>query len=233
MDMKRRIIALILIAAMTATFAACEAANISDIDNSEEVANISDTDNSEEVVSGYIVIDADEDSDIPQQAASNTHYYKTIKIIGDTYYISPNLAGVIECDFGFGEYLPTLTIQYNTTTGMAESAVYCNYYSYSSFDEDGNEFLQADLEALSTGEGDMLSRFSNFNTEVMEAEEIIKLSFDIDISTYNTYMDSVVNTYLLAGEQNIEGYKDSMNYNEEGENYCYETHYDLRLEWED
>ena len=79
----------------------------------------------------------------------------------------------------------------------------------------------------------MLSRFSNFNTEVMEAEELTKLSFDIDISTYNTYMDSVVNTYLLAGEQDIEGYRESMNLDGEGENYYYDTHHDLRLEWED
>ena len=199
-------------------------------DVSEQVAagdeSISDMD-------AQVFSEEQEDSDMSQQLDSNTHYYKTIRIIGDTYFISPSISGVIECDFGFEEYLPTLTIQYNTTTGMAESAEYCNYYPYASFDEDGNEFLQADLEALSTGEGDMLSRFSNFNTEVMEAEELTKLSFDIDISTYNTYMDSVVNTYLLAGEQDIEGYRESMNFDEEGENYYYDTHVDLRLEWED
>lgn len=174
---------------------------------------------------------------------TDKHYYKTVRIIGYADAMMPSITGVMENIFGFGEYLPTITFHYNTESGMAESAEYSTYYSYSPYED--NEFLQSDMEVLSSGEGEFLSRFSNLRTEDMEAEGVTKLTFDMDISTYFSYLYPEINLYFVTGEQNIEDYKDAIYYSrvdgyydpkptcEEGENYFYDQISCIRIEWAD
>ncbi len=191
------------------------------------------------------VIDEANDGEpvMPEASDSNKHYYKTVRVIGYADAMMPSITGAMESIFGFGDHLPTITFHYDTETGMVESVEYSTYYSYSPYSD--NEFLQMDMDALSTGEGEFLSRFSNFRTEVMEEEEVTKLSFDIDISTYFTYFDPHINLYFVRKEQDIEGYKNAVYYDcidnyldpkparEEGEGFFYDQISCRRIEWED
>lgn len=180
--------------------------------------------------------------DVVENASVGRHFYRTVRIIAFADAMMPSMTGIMENIFGFGEYLPTITFHYDTETGIAERAEYATYYSYSPYGE--NEFLQMDMEALS-GDGELCSRFSNFKTEVMEEDEVTKLSFDMDISTYFTYFDPHINLYFVEKEQDIEGYKNAVYYEridnyldpkptcEEGEGFFYDQISCRRIEWED
>ena len=182
------------------------------------------------------------DPDETENAAADKHFYKTVRIIAFADAMVPSMTGLMENDFGFGEHLPTITFHYNTTTGMVERAEYATFYSYSPYGE--NEFLQMDMEALS-GDSELCSRFSNIKTDVMEEEEVTKLSFDIDISTYFPHFDPLINLYFVEREQDIEGYKNAVYYDridnyldpkptcEDGEGFFYDQISCRRIEWED
>ena len=181
-------------------------------------------------------------SDVTENEKVDKHFYETVRIIAFADAMVPSMTGLMENDFGFGEHLPTITFHYDTKTGMAEKAEYATYYSYSPYGE--NEFLQMDMEALS-GDSELCSRFSNIKTEVMEEDEVTKLSFDIDISTYFTHFDPHINLYFVEREQDIEGYKNAVYYEridnyldpkptcEEGEGFFYDQISCRRIEWED
>jgi hypothetical protein len=178
-------------------------------------------------------------TDTDKKEDSDKHYYRTVKVIAFADAMMPSMSGLLESDFGFGEYLPTITFTYNTQTGMVESAMYSTYYATGEY---GDEELQRDIEALS-GDGEFCSRFSGFRTE--DLDEVTELSFDIDISTYFTYFDPIINLCFVEREQDIEGYKDMVYYSrlnnyydpkptcEDGEGYFYDQISCRRIEWKD
>ncbi len=173
--------------------------------------------------------------------AENRHIYRTVRVIAYVDAMMPPLTGVIENIFGFGDRLPTLTLQYDTTTGAVEKATFSTYYSASGMGTD--EYVAADIEALSQ-DNEMCARFSDIRTQVIEAEDMLELSFDIDMSTYFNQLDPTINLYLVGKQQDLEGYMNAVyydrldNYDEDppcevGDNFFYETINFRRIEWED
>lgn len=234
----KKVLSVILTAAITLSLTAC-GENPKENQNSQTTTQSGQTIASEDTTANGTVTD---------EPLENTdkHYYKTVRIIGYVYSIIPSLQYVMENQCGYADYLPTLTIHYNTRSGMAESAEYSTYYSYQpDADKKISEQLQSDMDSLSTGEGELLSRFSNIRTENMETEGVSKLTFDIDISSYFTYFEQYINLYFIEREQNIEEYKNAVFYScvdgyydpqptcEDRENYFYDEITCRRIEWSD
>jgi len=186
--------------------------------------------------------DSGTDSANGGDADAATHVYRTVRVIAYNTAMMPALSGLLENDFGFGEWLPTLTFRYDTTTGRAQSASYTNYYPL--YNMGIEDTIEAEKAALSA-DTELCRRFSNIRTEVMEDEELIALSFDIDISTYFSSLEPLINKCFLEGRQDIQRYKDMVYFDrldnyldpkptcEEGDGFFYEKITCVRIEWED
>lgn len=183
-------------------------------------------------------------AEIDTLQTTEKQYYKTIRIQAYAYDMIIGLdEAVPSATFGVQDYLPTLTLHYNVDTGKLESAEYTTYYFYQPEGED--EDLQSDLDILSSGEGELLSRFSNIRTENIDAETITKVTFDIDISTYLANFIPEINVYFVEGEQDVDGYKEAVYYGvvdgyydpkptcEDGDGYFFDQISNRRIEWTD
>ena len=182
-----------------------------------------------------------------EEQNTNKHYYRTVRLkSGNSYDLIINLP--FESS-QYMDYYPTLTFTYNTDTGKIERAVYSTYYPNNS-GEESNEFLQEAIDIIMSGEG-ICSSFSNIQTENIDdkstdiSNDIFKLSFDIDISSYFANFDQYVNLCFVENEQDIEGYKNNVYYDvlynqsdpipscEDRDGYFYDEITRRQVEWED
>lgn len=174
-----------------------------------------------------------------EQVEANKHYYRTVRLKADNSYDL-----IINLPFEsskLGDYYPTLTFTYNTETGKIERAEYSTYFWYYP-GEDTDVFLQEVTDIISSGEG-ICTKFSNVRTENMD--DVTKLTFDIDISSYFANFDQYVNLCFVEGEQDIEKYKNSVYYDvlynqsdpipscEDRDGYFYDEITRRQVEWED
>ena len=211
------------------------------VDVPTESSGAADTDTTSQ--NGSVDVgDSGVESENAADSEATSHVYRTVRIIAYTDAMMPTLTGLLENTFGFEDWLPRLTFTYDTTTGMAESASFTTYYPQNNMGIE--ETLEAEKAAL-TQDTEVCRRFSNIRTEVMEAEELIALSFDIDISTYFNHFEPLLSQCFVEGRQDIGRYKDEVYFKridnyldpkpeyEEGDNFFYEKITWRRIEWED
>lgn len=251
MTMKKTFVIMIILVIMSTALTACGDSN-ERVDNTNEQENNSSTALNEIGVSEENMDTVSTDSSIDEaygdeEQNTNKHYYRTVRLkSGNSYDLIINLP--FESS-QYMDYYPTLTFTYNTDTGKIERAVYSTYYPNNS-GEESNEFLQEAIDIILSGEG-ICSSFSNIQTENIDdkltdiTNDIFKLSFDIDISSYFANFDQYVNLCFVENEQDIEGYKNNVYYDvlynqsdpipscEDRDGYFYDEITRRQVEWED
>lgn len=119
--------------------------------------------------------------------------------VGDAIYFGPDNALVRR------KYHNSLALDYDTQTGKCVSARLELYT--------GSESSAQDIVMMLQSGGDIDAHLSNETWE-MVAEDVYAVSADVDISTYFANIDQFVNTYLIEGRQNIDGFKAAVYYNQ-------------------
>lgn len=251
MTMKKTFVIMIILVIMSTALTACGDSN-ERVDNTNGQENNSSTALNETGISEENMDTVSTDSSIDEaysdeeQQNTDKHYYRTVRLKS-----VDGLDLIINLPFEslrYKDYYPTLTFTYNTDTGKIERAVYSTYYP-NHWGEVPNEFLQEATDIILSGEG-ICSSFSNIKTEYIDdkstdiTNDILELSFDIDISSYFANFDQYVNKCFVEREQDIEGYKNNVYYDvlynqsdpipscEDRDGYFYDEITRRQVEWE-
>lgn len=204
----KKIIILYLILAVLLSFISCDESSQDDGTTQTEIYQ-TDTGRSD---NGSTAAEPEDSEDI---AGS---YYKTV-IVTDCSGVNTLLYGLDGMGIGNGageavyfghdnalmrrEYHNRLIINYDTQTGKCVS-VKLELYT-------GDESEAQNIVSMLQGGGDIDAHLSGEKVETV-GNDIYRVCADVDVSTYFANIDSFVNTYLIEGVQNVDGFKNAVYY---------------------